>query len=71
MLLNNEWVTEEINKKSKKYLETNENRNNDPKFMDHSKSSSKKEVYSNTVLPQGTNKKPSNKQLTYTKGSIK
>ena len=25
MLLNNQWITEEINEKVKKYLETNEN----------------------------------------------
>ena len=25
MLLNNQWITEEINKEIKKYLETNEN----------------------------------------------
>ena len=27
MLLNNQWITEEIKKKLKKYLETNDNKN--------------------------------------------
>ena len=51
-LLNNQWVTEEIKEAIKKYLEANENGNNDPKSMGHSKSSLKREVYSNTSLPQ-------------------
>ena len=34
---------------------------NDPKVLGHSKSSSKREVYSNTILPQET-RKISNKQ---------
>ena len=50
MLLNNQEVTEEI----KKYLETNDDENTTPKPMGCSKRSSKREVYSNTVLPQET-----------------
>ena len=41
MLLNNEWITEEIKEEIKKYLETNDNENKDPKPMDFSKSNSK------------------------------
>ena len=55
MLLNNQEITEEIKDEIKKYLETNENEN-DPKSMGCSKRSSKREVYSNTILPQETRK---------------
>ena len=53
MLLNNQWITEEIKEESKKYLETNDNKKtpDDPKPMGCSKSRSKREVYSNTILP--------------------
>ena len=54
------------NKKgNKKYLETNENqdththtkpRHNGPKLMGYCKSSSKREIYSNTIVPQETRK---------------
>ena len=53
MLLNNQWIKEEI----KKYLETNDNEDTIiPKHMGFSKSSNR-EVHSNTNLPQETNKK--------------
>ena len=51
-LLNNKEVTEERRTEIKRFLETNDNEN----MMGFSKSSSKKEVYSNTVLPQETRK---------------
>ena len=58
MLLNHHWITEELKGEIKKYLEENEN----IKIMIQNLSSSKREVYSNTVLPQETrkisNKKP-------------
>ena len=69
MLLNNQWIIEEIKeevKKKKKKLEKNENESTyvlsqSPKPMRCSKSSSKREVYSNTVsLPE--TRKISNKQ---------
>ena len=56
-LLNNKEVTEERRTEIKRFLETNDNEN----MMGFSKSSSKKEVYSNTVLPQET-RKASNRQ---------
>ena len=57
-LLNNQEITEEI----KKYLETNDNENTMPqKPLGCSKSSSKREVYSKTILPQET-RNISNKQ---------
>ena len=55
MLLNNQWITEEIKKEIKICIETNENENN-PKPMGFSESSSKREVYSNTIIPQETRK---------------
>ena len=55
-LLNNQGITEEIKEEFKKYLE------HDPKPMRCSKSSSKREVYSNAILPQET-RNISNKQL--------
>ena len=60
MLLNNQWITEEIKEEINRYLETNENENNNPKSMDVSKSSSKREVYSNTSLPQEIRNIPNN-----------
>ena len=56
MLLNNQEITEEIKEEIKKYLETNYNENNDPKPVWCSKSSPKREVYSNTSLLQDTGK---------------
>ena len=50
-LLNNQEITEEIKEEIKKYLETNDNNHDDPKPMGCSKSSSKREVYSITILP--------------------
>ena len=41
---------------NQKLLETNENGNNNPKSMRHSKNSSKRKVYSDTGLPQETSK---------------
>ena len=54
ILLNNPWITEEI--KEKKYLETNENENNDSKSMKYTKSSTKREVYICKSLTQETRK---------------
>ena len=50
-LINNQEITEEIKEEIKKYLETN-GIHDGPKPMGVSKSSSKREVYSNTILPQ-------------------
>ena len=63
MFLNNQQVTEEIKREIKKFLETNDNENSKP--MGCSKSSSKKEVYSNTILPQEARKR-SNRQPNFT-----
>ena len=62
--LNNQQVTEEIKREIKKILETNDNENT-TKPMGCSKSSSKREVYSNTILPQET-RKTSNRQSNFT-----
>lgn len=57
MLLNNQWVNEGM-KEEIKYMETNENENNSPKSLGSSESRSKREIYSNTGLPQETRKIP-------------
>ena len=54
MFLINQQVTEEIKREIKKFLETNDNENTTP--MGYSKSSSKRAVYSNTILPQEARK---------------
>ena len=63
MLLNNQWITEEIRVEIKNYLETNYNKNMTilSKHMGYSKRNSRREVYSNTILLQET-RKISNKQ---------
>ena len=43
MLLNNEWVNQEIQEEIKKYMETNENESKGPKSLRYSKSTSKRE----------------------------
>ena len=63
MLLYNQEITEEIKEEIKKYLETNDNGDTTTQNLwDTAKSSSKREVYSNTSLPQETgnisNKQP-------------
>ena len=53
MLLNNEWVNNEIKEEIKKFLDTNENEHTTvPKPMGHSKHSPEREVHSNTGLPK-------------------
>ena len=57
MLRNNQWINEENKAEIKKYLETSENEiTTIQKPMGCSKSCSKREVYSNTSLPQETRK---------------
>ena len=70
-LLNNQVITEEIKEEIKKCLEKKwQRKHNDPKPMECSKSSSKKEVYSNIILPQET-RNISNKQPTLTSKAIR
>ena len=62
MLLNNQWIPEEIKKEIKKYVETNENESTMiQNLWDAAKVLLRGEVYSNTILPQKTGK-ISNKQ---------
>ena len=64
MLLNNQWITEETEEEiTKKKIPRDKwkQKDDDPKPMGHSKSSSNREVYSNTILPHET-RKLSNKQ---------
>ena len=53
MLLNNEWVKNEIKEEIKKFLETNENElTTTQKLMGHSKGSPERKFYSDTGLPK-------------------
>ena len=61
MLLNNQWITEEIKEEIKKYLQKNDSETQQSKNYGMQKSSSKREVYSNKILPQEM-RKLSNKQ---------
>ena len=63
--LNKQQVIEEIKREIKKFLETNDNENTKP--IGCSKSSSKREVYHNTILPQET-RKTLNRQLNFIPG---
>ena len=57
MPLNNPWITEEIKEEVKKILRDKWKwKHNDPKTLERSKSSSKREVYSYTSLPKETRK---------------
>ena len=65
MLLNNQWITEEIKEEIKKYLEANDNKDRTTKTYGMQQNNSKREVYSNTSLPQEI-RKSSNKQPNFT-----
>ena len=70
-LLNNQEITEEIQEELKKYIETNNNENMmTQNLWGCSKSSSKRAVYSNTILPEET-RKISNKQPNLTPKAIR
>ena len=70
-LPNNQDSTEEIEEEIKKYLETNDNENTmTQKPMGYSKSSSKREDYNNTFLPQ-EKRNISNKQPNLTPKAIR
>ena len=56
MVLNNKWTTGDIKEEIKKYIGANDNKGTNPKLMGCSKSNSKREVYSNTSVPQETGK---------------
>ena len=56
MLLNNQRITEEIKEEKKKLRDKWQWKHDDPNPMGGSKSSSKREVYSNTILHQETRK---------------
>lgn len=70
LLKKNKWVNNEIKEENGNYLNTNYNKNTALKkqktknLWGCSKSSSRREVQSNTVLPQ-VKRKIANKQLTY------
>ena len=64
-LLNNIEVIEEIRREIKILRNKWQWKHKDPKSMGFSKSNSKREVYSNTILPQET-RKASNRQPNFT-----
>ena len=65
MQLNNQWILEETREEIKIYLETYDNQDkNNPKPRVCSKSSSKREIYSNTILSQGNKKNLKQHKLT-------
>ena len=61
MLLNNQWIIEEIKGRIKKIIPGDKWKHNDPKPMGYCRSNHKREVYTDTSLPQETRKIP-NKQ---------
>ena len=65
MLLNNEWVNNEIKEEIKKYLETNANEDTTTENLSDTAKQSKREIYSITVISQET-RKSSNKQSNFT-----
>ena len=66
MFLNNQQVAEDIKSEIKTFLETNDNENKKTQNQwDAPKSSSKREVYRNTILPQ-EKRKISNGQPNFT-----
>ena len=57
MLLNNQWITEEIKEEIKKYLEANDNEDTTlQNIWDAAKAVLRGNVYSNTRPPQETGK---------------
>ena len=69
MLLNNQWIIEEIKEEIKRYTETNDMKIQHPKPMGHSRSSSEREVYINTVLSQERRKMQINNLTLHLKAS--
>ena len=70
-LLNEQESIKEIKDEIKKYLETNDNENTmTQNLWDAAKSSYKREIYSNTILPQEI-RKISNKQPNFTPKAIR
>ena len=62
MLLKNQWVSKEIKKGIKKYLKINDNEDTTTQnLLDATKAVLRREIYSNTCLPQ---KKKKNLKLT-------
>ena len=61
MLLNNEWIKNEIKEEIKRLLETKENEHTTVQNMGHSEGSPERKVHSNTGLPK-RDRNISNKQ---------
>ena len=71
MLLNNQWITEEIKERSKNTWREIKAKHSDTKSMGCSKSSSKRKVYSDTRPIQETRKVSNKKPNLTTKGTRK
>ena len=65
MLLNNEWIKNEIKEEIKRYLETNENEDNNPKSVGHWESNLKGKFIALQVYLKKT-RKISNKLSNFT-----
>ena len=63
MLLNNQWIVEKIKEETPNTCRQWKWKHNDPKCLGCSKSSSKMEIYSDTSLPQETQKISNNLML--------
>ena len=71
MLLNNQWISEEIKEEIKNTWRKWKQRHNDPKSIGWSKSNSKRENYSKTSLLQGMRNIPNTQPNLTHKGSTK
>ena len=65
MILNNQQVTEEIKREIKQFLGTNDNENTTTQNLWDAAKAVKREIYSNTILPQET-RKTLNRQPNFT-----
>ena len=70
ILLNNQWITEEIKEEIKIPTDKWQWKHNDSKPMGSRKTRPKREVYTNTILPQET-RKTINKIYPYTKSNYR
>ena len=66
ILLNNQWITEEIKEEIKKYLQINDNKNTTIQSL-QDESSSNREVYIDIDLPHETRKVLNNNPTYYPK----
>ena len=71
MLLNNQWITEEIKEEMKKAPRDMKTKAHHPKPMGHSESSSKREVYNSKTIPPQETRKITNSQHNLTRRAMR